>query len=46
MKLIIGNVAPGGPARTVIFDGHAYPVLGCKPDGDGMTEIYELGGAT
>jgi hypothetical protein len=42
MQLVIENVAPGGPAHTVIFDGRLYPVLGCKPQDGGMTEIYDL----
>lgn len=45
MQLVIENVAPGGPAHTVIFDGRPYPVIGCKPQDGGMTEIYDLKGA-
>jgi hypothetical protein len=44
VKLVIENVAPGGPAHTVTFDGRSYSVRACAPSDGGMTETYELEG--
>jgi hypothetical protein len=46
MKLVIEHVAPLGPAHSITFEGRTYPVLGCRIEDDGMTEIYELAEAT